>query len=67
MNALYDIIGVPFGYLMRLIYSICNNYAVAIILFTVVTKILLFPVSYKTQKSTARMQLLSPKLEKLKK
>lgn len=67
MNALYDIIGVPFGYLMRLIYSLCNNYAVAIILFTVITKILLFPVNYKTQKGTARMQLLSPKLEKLKK
>ena len=67
MNALYDIIGVPFGYLMRLIYSFCNNYAVAIILFTVITKILMLPVSYKTQKSTARMQLLSPKLEKLKK
>ena len=67
MNALYDIIGVPFGYLMRLIYSLCNNYAVAIILFTVITKILLFPVSYKTQKSAARMQLLNPKLEKLKK
>ena len=67
MNALDDIIGVPFGYLMRLIYSFCNNYAVAIIIFTIVTKILLFPVSYKTQKGAARMQLLNPKLEKLKK
>ncbi len=67
MNALYDIIGVPFGYLMRLIYSLCNNYAVAIILFTVVTKVLLFPVNYKTQKGSARMMLLQPKLEKLKK
>jgi len=67
LNALYDIIGVPFGYLMRLIYSFCNNYAVAIIIFTIVTKILLFPVSYKTQKGAARMQLLNPKLEKLKK
>ena len=67
MNALYDIIGVPFGYLMRLIYSFCNNYAVAIILFTVITKILLLPVNYKTQKGAARMQLLNPKLEKLKK
>ena len=57
----------PLGYLMRLIYSICNNYAVAIIIFTVFTKILLFPVNYKTQKSSARMQLLNPKLEKLRK
>lgn len=67
MNALYDIVGVPFGYLMRLIYSLCNNYAVAIILFTVITKILLFPVNYKTQKGAARMQLLNPKMEKLRK
>ena len=67
MNAIYDIIGIPFGYLMMLIYSICKNYAVSIIIFTVVTKILLLPVNYKTQKNAARMQLLSPKLEKLRK
>ena len=67
MNALYDIIGITFCYLMRLIYFICKNYAVSIILFTIVTKLLLFPVNYKTQKSAARMQLLNPKLEKLKK
>ncbi len=67
MSYIYTLIGVPLGYLMRLIYSICNNYAVAIIIFTVFTKILLFPVSYKTQKSSARMQLLNPKLEKLRK
>jgi YidC/Oxa1 family membrane protein insertase len=59
--------GVPLGYLMRLIYAICNNYAIAIILFTLVTKILLFPVSYKTQKDAARRNLLNPKLQKLKK
>ena len=67
MNALYDIIGIPFGYLMMLIFNICNNYAVSIIIFTVVTKLLLLPVNYKTQKNAARMQLLSPKLEKLRK
>ena len=67
MSYINTLIGVPLGYLMRLIYSICNNYAVAIIIFTVFTKILLFPVNYKTQKSSARMQLLNPKLEKLRK
>lgn len=67
MNSLYDIIGVPFGYLMYLIYSLCHNYAFAIIIFTVVTKLLLFPVNYHTQKSSARMQLLNPKMEKLRK
>lgn len=67
MNTLYDIIGIPFGYLMYLIYSLCDNYALAIIIFTIVTKLLLFPVNYHTQKNSARMQLLNPKLEKLRK
>ena len=67
MIGLYDIIGVPFGYLMRLIYAIFKNYAVSIIVFTIVTRLLMFPVSYSTQKSSARMTLLNPKLEKLRK
>ena len=67
MNFLYDVIGVPFGYLMSFIYDIVPNYAIAIIIFTLVTKLLLFPVNYKTQKNAARMQLLAPKLEKLRK
>lgn len=67
MNFLYDFIGVPFGYLMSLIYKIVPNYAIAIIIFTLVTKLLLFPVNYKTQKNAARMQLLQPKLEKIRK
>ena len=67
MNKLYDIIGIPFGYLMSWIYSFVGNYAVAIVLFTLVTKIILFPVNYKTQKSAARTRLLNPKIEKLKK
>lgn len=65
--SLYDIIGYPFGFLMSWIYNFVGNYGIAIILFTVITKLLLFPVNYKTQKNSARMQLLNPKLEKLRK
>ena len=67
MNTLYDIVGIPFGYLMSWIYQLVPNYAIAIIVFTLVTKLLLFPVNYKTQKSSARMQLLQPKLQKIQK
>lgn len=67
MNFLYDLIGIPLGYLMKLIFFVCKNYAVDIIIFTLITKIILLPMSYKTQLSAARMQLLNPKLEKLKK
>ncbi|MDE5764711.1 MAG: YidC/Oxa1 family membrane protein insertase [Ruminococcus sp.] len=67
MSSLYDIFGIPFGYLMSWIYKLIPNYAVAIIIFTLVTKILLFPVNYKTQKDAARMRLLQPKLQKIQK
>jgi len=67
LNALYDIIGIPFGYLMQLIDYLVGNYALSIIIFTIVTKLIFLPVNYKTQKNAARMQLLNPKLEKLRK
>lgn len=50
---------------MRLIYQLVNNYGVAILLFTIFTKIVLFPIGWKQQKNMMRMQLLNPKLAKL--
>ena len=64
MNFLIDIIALPLGFIMKLIYNLVKNYGIAIILFTFVTRMILFPVSYKQQKNTARMQLLNPKLKK---
>ncbi|MBR3629089.1 MAG: membrane protein insertase YidC [Oscillospiraceae bacterium] len=65
MNFIINIIGVPLGFIMKLIYNWVGNYGIAIILFTLFTKLLLFPVTYKQQKNAARQQLLSPKLRKL--
>lgn len=62
-----EIIGIPLGWVMWLMYQITHNYAWSIILFTLVTKILLFPLSVKQQKSSAAMAAFQPKLEKLKK
>lgn len=64
---LYDIFGIPFGYLMSWIYNVIPNYAIAIIIFTLVTKLLFLPMNYKTQKDSARMRLLQPKLQKIQK
>lgn len=65
MNFLINIIGIPLGFVMKLIYNLVGNYGVAIILFTVVTKLILFPISYKQQKNQSRLQLINPKLAKL--
>jgi len=67
MMGLYHILGEPFGWIMKFIYGFVQNYGVAIILFTLFTKIILFPISYKQMKNTAKMQLINPKLEKLRK
>ena len=65
MNFLINIIAIPLGFIMKLIYNLVGNYGISIILFTLVTRMILFPVSYKQQKNTARMQLLNPKMKKL--
>lgn len=67
MTTLYHILGTPFGWIMRIIYDVVQNYGVAIILFTLFTKIILFPITYKQMKNSSKMQLLNPKIEKLRK
>ena len=36
-----------FGYVLNFLYSIIQNYGIAIILFTIILKILLLPISIK--------------------
>ena len=61
--ALSDIIKVPFGYLMDWLYQFTNNYGLALILFAVLVKVLLFPVQAKSKKSMMKMSRLTPKMQ----
>ncbi len=65
MNFIIDLIAIPLGFIMKLIYGWVGNYGIAIVIFTLFTKLILLPVSYKQQKNTARMQLINPQLKKL--
>lgn len=60
-----DIIKVPIGYLLDWIYQFVGNYGGALIIFTLVIKLLLLPLSLKQQKSMTKMQKLQPQLTKL--
>jgi membrane protein insertase Oxa1/YidC/SpoIIIJ len=62
---LIDLVGTPLGWVMKLIYDFVGNYGVAIILFTLVTKLITLPIYYKQQKNMAHTQLVQPKLAKL--
>jgi len=62
---LSDIITVPFGYLMAWLYQFTNNYGLALILFAIIVKIILFPISAKSKKSSMKMSRLTPRLNAL--
>ena len=65
MNAIYDILGVPFGFILKFIFDTVGNYGLALILFTLFARLLMFPSSISTQKGTAKTQRLQPKLRKI--
>ena len=54
-----------FGYLLQLLYNLVNNYGLAIILFTVVIKLLLLPLSIKQQRTMKKSTELQEKMKVL--
>ena len=61
---LYWIFGVCMGFLMELLN---NQYFLAIIIFTFVTRLMLLPLNIKQQKTMARTTRLQPKIQKIQK
>ena len=64
---LADIVIVPFSYLLRFLYQLVDNYGVALILFTLLVKIILLPLSAKSKKSMMQMSRMSPYVQALRK
>ena len=64
---LADIIQVPFGYLLSLLNQLTSNYGLALIIFAIVLKLVLLPITAKSKKSTMKMSRLTPKLQALQK
>ena len=64
--SLSDIVTVPFGALLGWLYQFTQNYGVALILFAIVVKTILFPLTAKSKKSSMKMSRLTPRLNALK-
>lgn len=60
------IIATPLFWVMSLFYAWTHNWGVAIILLTVLIKLIFFPLSAASYRSMAKMRLVAPKLEKIK-
>ncbi len=54
-----------FGYLLEFLYNLINNYGVAIILFSVIIKIILLPLSIKQQRTLKKSTELQDKMKTL--
>ena len=54
-----------FGYLLNFIYQVVNNYGIAILLFTIIIKILFLPISIKQQKTMKKTSELQEKLKQI--
>ena len=59
-------LGNVLGTVMRFCYNLVNNYGVAIILFTLISKIVLLPISIWVQKNSIKMVQMQPDINKLK-
>lgn len=55
------------GWIIKTIYELVNNYGLAIILFTIVVKLLLLPLNIKSQRAMKKQAKLQPVLAELQK
>ena len=54
------------GFIMNFCYKIFKNYGIAIILFTLISKIILLPLSIWVQKNLIKMVKIQPDINKIK-
>ena len=66
MDQVLYYICLPFGYLLKWCHMLVGNYGVAILLFTLATKLLLFPLSIWIQKNSIQMVKIQPEVNFLK-
>ncbi len=58
---------IPFAWLVRLFYNLTGSYGMAIVLFTLVVKLIMVPFQMKSKKSMMRMSRMSGRLQEIQK
>lgn len=62
---MFEFFANTFGYLLNFIYNIVNNYGLALILFTLLVKIILLPISIKQQKTMKKSAKLQEQMKSI--
>lgn len=60
---MFEFFASMFGYILAFLYSLINNYGLAIILFTIIIKIVLLPLSIKQQRTLKKSAQLQEKMK----
>ena len=64
--SMFDLLVIrPLGFIIGLIFSLVQNYGFAIILFTILIKLILMPLAIKSQKAMRKQQKIQPYLMEL--
>lgn len=66
MDAVISILAQLLGYVMDFCYALLHNYTLAIILFTLLTKVILLPVSIWVHKNGIKMVRMMPEINRFK-
>ena len=66
MSAIMNGLGTILGYVMYFCFHILGNYALAILLFTLLTKVILLPVAIWVQNNGIKIVHLTPELNRIK-
>ena len=64
---LFSIFAKPLGWVLHWIYQLGTGYFLALLIFTVATRLVLFPLSIKNQKNQADRARLAPRLDRIQK
>lgn len=67
MLDIFGILAVPLGYVLQLIYYVLQNYGWTIIIFTVILRAALFPLTVSQQKSMAKQAAYQPMMKEIQK
>ena len=61
----FHIINTPFGWIMDLLYRLTTDYGLTLILFAIIVKLVMMPLSAKAKRSTMKMSRITPEIQKL--
>ena len=64
---IWQILMTPFSWLLKMFCQVFNSYGIALFLFTVIVKIILFPLNLKGKKSMIKMNVVNAQVQEIQK